>query len=112
MQVDWLSELGSGEDTDSFEVHLVFEDGEKKRIRVMNIAHFKELRRVHNVPDTVTDMEFLLEDDQFKRMLKAIHCDHVELSLSKMSPKKDGNRRVEFPANAFDGGEIKSTSHK
>jgi hypothetical protein len=118
LKVDFVRQLGNPGDNDSFKVYMVV--GQKKHhIRTMTIKQLRELRAANEVPDDVTDPDFLFGDASFNQFMSMIQEaegvePHLEFSLHTMSPKKvkKGQERVEFPANVFEpGGTKKSTSH-
>ena len=115
MKVDYVRDLGASEEDDSFKVFIVV-GKEKHHIRTMRFDQLKSLREANEVPEEVTDTEFLFGDPQFQQFMRVIakaedKTPHIEYSVCKMSPKKTKGQRVEFPANAFEGGTKKSTTH-
>lgn len=104
-KVDWIKDLAPKDGTDSFGMYLV-NANEKKRIRVMNVNYFYEMREKNNVPAHQTDLAFLCGDPAFQQLVN-MGGFHIEFALEKMSPKKEGRQRAEFPASAFDQGTTK-----
>jgi hypothetical protein len=108
LKVNYVRELGPAADNDSFATYLVI-GREKKRIRVMRIDQLALLREANRTPPEVTDVDFLMGDQQFSKFMKGVGVSHIEFALCRMSPKKENGRRVEFPANAFEAGTTKAT---
>ncbi len=104
LRVDNISELGPRGNNNSFAMYFVFRDGTKKRLRVMDIDHFHKMREANRTPREISDVEFLTGDPQFAALLAKIECDHLELALCRMSPKKEGGQKVAFAPDAFEGG--------
>jgi len=118
MQVDFVRDLGEviGEN-DCFAIWVVLNvrdqnkhitGTEKKRIRVMKIAHLNALREANHAPADMPDSEFLLGDSQFKAFMRGVDASHLEFSLCKMETSKKGGQKLDFPADAFFGGTVKS----
>lgn len=111
-KVDNVRELGAHGDNDSFKIYLVI--GQKRHhIRSMTIKQLRDMRTANEVPDRVSDTEFLFGDPQFRKFMSVIAnaegtVPTIEFTLHTMSPKKGDRQRVEFPANAFEGGTTKS----
>jgi len=109
--VDNIADLGDPGEHDSFEIYVVIGDEAPKKIREMRIAYLKEMRDANGVPDDVTDVDFLLGDPQFRRFASTINIRRIEFALSNMAAKSTNSeeqQRVEFPANAFAGGDVKA----
>ena len=96
---------------DSFKIFVVIGD-ETINIREMRISYLKELRAANKTPDDVTDVDFLLGDPQFRKFMKKANVKRIELAYSTMAAPSENSaesQRVEFPANAFEGGEVKAS---
>lgn len=111
--VKFVRELGvPPPECDSFEIYVVIGDDPPVKIREMRISYLAEMRAANKTPAEVTDVDFLLGDPQFRKFMRKAEVKRIELAYSTMAAPSQNSaesQRVEFPANAFEGGEVKAS---
>lgn len=96
---------------DSFEVYVVIGNDPPVKIREMRMTYLNDLRAANHAADSVSDVDFLLGDPVFRKFMKKAEIKRLELAYSTMAAPTVNSaeqQRVEFPASAFNGGEVKA----
>ena len=106
-RVDWIKDLGDRGENDAFAMYMTV-DGKKQRVRLLNIDYFYRMREANNVPEHVSDYDFLTGDPGFQKLLRETGSGHVEFAFAKIEQKKESEQRLEFPADAFEQGSTES----